>query len=62
MMKMTWENWQTLSRAVCTGTVALEAEMQEIKAQGKIPSDWQEERLKELEGARKILDEIVVQY
>jgi len=62
MMKMTWKNWQTLSRAVCTGTVSLEVEMQEIKEQGKIPSDWQVERLKELEDARKILDEIVVQY
>ena len=59
---MTWAEWQTLSRAVCTGTVNLEFQMLETKAQGNIPSDWNEEKLKELKDARKILDAVRVEY
>ena len=61
MSKVTWAEWQTLSRAVCTGTVHIENQMKKMKANGDV-SEWHEERLKELENARKILDAVTVEY
>ena len=58
---MTWEDWKTISHAVSTGKSLAEFEMNERKNK-KINVEWYEEKLKEFEGARKILDEVEVEF